>query len=209
MLAAERRVRTLVAASTKATSGTSTMTGTAHPRVVDGSKLKRGVAARAPEAAPEATVRKSPIATRGSARALPARESNSEADGAQRRDRKQHRDLLAEERCARRRAEPRHAHETHTRAGKHHRQPCERSGQLTLPRRDEGPERRQAGGDEQHRDERDAHRRPSRSSRGRSRRQAMAAPTRAASTRPATASVASASWANSRRATVMVLNGPS
>jgi hypothetical protein len=38
MFAAERRVRTLVAASTNANSGTSTMTGTAHGSVEDGSK---------------------------------------------------------------------------------------------------------------------------------------------------------------------------
>src|SRR5438445_12538957 len=53
MFTAERRVRTLVAASTNANSGTSTMTGTAHGRVEDGSKWKPW-AARAPAAAPEA-----------------------------------------------------------------------------------------------------------------------------------------------------------
>src|SRR5260370_2775487 len=63
MLAAERRVRTLVAASTKARRGTSTMSGTAHPRVVDGSKLKRGAAERAQEASTEDEGRKSPNAT--------------------------------------------------------------------------------------------------------------------------------------------------
>src|SRR5260370_39072528 len=61
MLAAERRGRALVAARTNARSGTRTVRGTAQTRVVAGSKWKP-VAARAPDAAPEAAVRTLPTA---------------------------------------------------------------------------------------------------------------------------------------------------
>src|SRR2546428_6365742 len=76
MLAADGRVRTLVAASTNARSGTSTMTGTAHGRVEAGSKRKPP-AARAPDAAPEAAVNMSPRATSRLSESPPDRRAQS------------------------------------------------------------------------------------------------------------------------------------